>query len=142
MKTKTIMLPVGFSVSKGIMFFTHENELLYNSYLELNSPHVSYIHFKDCEYQDLFVLSDEEIKEDDFGFDGKEIFRCHKWDKEHKIQDTNTILADFIPEILERDRRQCKKIIASTDKYLTPNNLITKETVLEFIDNYNKERKK
>ena len=123
-----IMLPVGFSVNQGALFFTHDNELLNN--------HYTIGHFKDCRYQDLYELSDEELNEGDFGFDGTEIFRCHKWDKEHKIQNKELILANFNHEILERNRKQCKKIIASTDKYLTPDNLLTTEIILAFIEEY------
>lgn len=137
MKTNTIMIPVGFSVSKGIMFFTHENELLYNSYLELNSPNVSYIHFKDCYYHDLFEVSDEDITEGDYLVDTTD-------NNIHKALDINRgghIVIDMENRIVV-NQSYCKKIIASTDKHLTPDNLITKETVLEFIDNYKKEHTK
>jgi predicted Zn-ribbon and HTH transcriptional regulator len=69
--------------------------------------------------QHLYFTSNEEIKEEEYGYDGHEIFKCHKWDKEFTKQDPNTILAKFGDgEILERKRVSCRKVIATTDRTL------------------------
>lgn len=127
------MIPTGISVSKGALFFTHDKELLYNSYTEMNSEHVSSIHFKDCYYQDLFTLSDEDINENDYLVDMKD----NTIHKAVRINKGGYIVIDIENRIVV-NQSYCKKIIASTDKYLTPDNLITKDAVLEFIDNYKK----
>lgn len=125
------MLPTGFSVSKGALFFTHDKELIYNAYAELNSPHVSYIFFKDCDYQDLFELSNEDIDEGDYLVDTKD----NTIHKALRINKGGFIVIDMENRIVV-NQSYCKKIIASTDVYLTPTRIITKETVLEFIEDY------
>jgi len=70
----------------------------------------------------IYILSNDNPNIGDFVYDEYEIGKIHNWDKEHKPQPKGIILVKFDNgEILERELSKCKKVIASTDKNITPN---------------------
>jgi hypothetical protein len=145
-KFSVIMLPT--DTIDGALYLTPEKELW--KHIEVNSPILSSVKWKDCFYQHLFLLSDDEIKEGDFYIhSGKEhnlpkaeyhnVCVCHKGLHLTKDYDSH-INPHFSREQLFIDGmfvEDCRKIISSTDKSITPNSWIPDLFIEAYIKAYN-----
>ncbi len=100
-KHQIIMLPSdrGRLPENGVVYITHDNVLINRS-----SENAKFI-FKDCEYQHLYIISDEEIKEGDWFYIPNQMIGfehiCNKF-KDKKTLDsiyTKKIIATTNPEL-------------------------------------------
>lgn len=112
--------------------------------LELNRNNPIYgINELGWTYQQIYFTDNSEIKEGDYYItdtkNGKKIFKCDGGkdliNYDHLITGSPIDDEDYRDS---RDKNKCAKIIASTDKEITPNSWIPESFVSTFISEYNK----
>lgn len=98
------------------LFLDYKNKIIYD-----NGHKNTNLKWKDCIYQNIYILSDEEIKDNDYITDGIKVIRA-------------------IPKIINSqglvNKRNWKKIIATTDTSLQLPNLPT-QFIEQYITAYN-----
>lgn len=102
-KHKIVLLPTTTNSDLGFYYMNGEN------FLGLQSKTGSYVEDRYCNYQHLYILSNDIINTGDYFIDD--------WNRLHECTGKNNYYIFYVGGQLRHDN--CKKVIATTDKSLT-----------------------